>query len=294
MLAHIRATKTLVCAAEARPGIAHEDANNELHGLAVELCQAVAVAVLGPNGTVEVTTPDSAKEFSELAHQPPDLVFFSGGTFDEHHLTQSFIPGPTVFIDPVTVMVPEASKIMQPADLAGATICTMIGSTGQRAMEASLGVATPPIVRLTFREEVEMLDAYNVGRCDAMADDASTLAGYRLTTGINRMQSRLLAPPLALTPVLAATPAGDGAWASLAGWVLHDIISGAVPKSAWRSEADLATPALRPNWRAEVGAKLGTYADMRVRTMGDGSRLRLPVWPNAPWPEGLLLPATIE
>jgi general L-amino acid transport system substrate-binding protein len=294
MLEHVRATNTLVCAAETRPGFANEDAEGDLHGLAVELCHAVAVAVLGPAGKFEITSPDADIEFDELGHKPPDLAFFSAGLLADHHLISHFIPGPTVFIDPVTAMVPDASPVQQQADLAGKTICVMIGSTAQRALEARLGAASPPIVRLTFREEVEMLDAYNVGRCDAMADDASTLAGYRLTTGINRMQSRLLTPPLALTPVLAVTPSGDGAWAGLTGWLLHDIIADAAPKSAWRSEFDLSTGALRQGWRDDVHTAVGTYADMQARTMGNGSRFNLPVWPNAPWPDGLLVPGGVE
>jgi general L-amino acid transport system substrate-binding protein len=294
VLAHVRATNTLVCAAETRPGFANEDAEGDLHGLAVELCHAVAVAVLGPAGKFEITSPDADIEFDELGHKPPDLAFFSAGLLAEHHLIGHFVPGPAVFIDPVTAMVPNAALTTQTSDLAGKTICVMIGSTAQRALEARLGAVSPPIVRLTFREEVEMLDAYNVGRCDAMADDASTLAGYRLTTGINQMQSRLLTPPLALTPVFAATPSGDGEWAALIGWVLHDIIADAAPKSAWRSDLDLSTPALRPGWRDEMHQAAGTYADMRTRTMGDASRFKLPAWPNAPWPEGLLVPGGVE
>lgn len=289
VLAHLHDTGTVTCAAEQRPGLAAPDAQGRLAGLALELCRAVAVAVLGPEGKAVFQVAGSQEEFAAIAAKPPDLVFLSGAAVADGRLSAALIPGPVVFIDPLTLLVPEASPAHAPADLAGKTICLMIGSPEQRAVEDALGRLRPAILRMTFREEVEMLDAYNAGDCDAMAGAATTLAGYRLTMGVNRVASRLIDPPLALTPVMAATPAGDGAWASLAGWILRDLIADAQPTSAWRGSQTLAT--LRTGWLDDVHRRVGTYGEMRARSLGEASRYRLAVWPNAPWPQGLLLPS---
>jgi len=189
-LDHIRASNTLACAAETRPGFAEADDDGTIKGLAVDLCRAVAIAVLGPSGTVHMTLPDSDLEYADIAKGSADLVFLSPTATEEHGLEASLIPGPTVFIDPITAMVPANA----PDTLAGKTICLMIGTQAQRAVETRLSGLTPPITRLPFREDVEMLDAYNVGRCDAVVDDATRLADMRQQTGINHPGRRLGQP----------------------------------------------------------------------------------------------------
>lgn len=274
----IRASHSLSCAAEARPGFAEADEQGKITGLAVDLCRAVAIAVIGPDATVHVSVPEADNEFPPLAQGQADIAFLSRETIAEHGLAATLIPGPTVFIDPQTLMVPVQSPIHEAGDLGGRIVCLMIGTPAQRALEDGLGRMTPPVIRLGFREDVEMIDAYNVGRCDAVADDATRLGEMRGNGGINHLRSRIVLPPLALTPVLTTTPADDGAWASLTGWLVRDIITG----------TNTNHPGFRPQWHADITAALGTYAAMRERNLGDSSDLKLPVWPNAPWPDGLL------
>ena len=284
VLAHLRHTGVLTCAAVQRPGFATVNARGDIQGLAVDLCRAVAIAVAGPKASVRMTFPESDNEFAPLAHGTVDLAFLSAAVIGEHHLSGALIPGPVVFIDPIELMAPVSATAHRPEDLAGHTICLMIGSPAQRALEATLSTAMPPIARLAFREDVEMLDAYNVGRCDGVVADATYLAEMRLSGGINHLQSRVLLPPLALTAFATVTPAGDGAWASLVGWILNVLLAETAP----------APSRLRPQWRRDVRAALGSYADMRERNLGAGSPLRLPPWPNDAWPNGLLVPPAIN
>jgi general L-amino acid transport system substrate-binding protein len=288
-LDRIRQAGSLTCAAEARPGFAEEVAEGRITGLAVDLCRAIAIAVLGPSANARITLPDADGEFAAIGGGGADVVFASPEIIAEHHLDAELIPGPTVFVDPITLMVPESSSARAPTDLAGHIVCLMIGDPAQRAVESVLGSLAPPIARLTFREDVEMLDAYNVGRCEALAGDATALAQQRRSGGVNRLRSRILQPPLTVTPLLAATPVRDGAWAALVGWLLPALIADAAPPSAWRAPIAMSTPGVRPTWRDDIRAALGSYADMRERNLGAHSPLALPPWPNAPWPDGLLI-----
>ncbi len=294
ILAHIRQTGTLTCAAESRPGFAEADEQGQIHGLAVDLCRAVAIAVLGPTAAVRVTLPDADNEYAPLAKGAADIAFLSAPAMAQHGLIGPLIPGPTVFIDPIALMVPVKAAAHTPADLGGTIVCLMTGSRAQRALEAALGSATPPIGRLAFREDAEMQDTYNVGECGAVVGDATSLAEMRLSGGVNHLQSRLLSPPLALTPFVATTPTSDGAWAALVGWVVHGLVADSAPPSPWRPRTPLSPSGLRPHWQDEVHTALGTYNDMRERSLGSGSPLKLPAWPNAAWPNGLLVPPAAE
>ena len=105
--------------------------------------------------------------------------------------------------DPVSVLVPQASPIRDVGDLSGQVVCLMIGSAGQRALEAKFPAASPGPIRLGFREIIEMLDAYNVGRCAAMVAARSQLQAMQADGGINHLQSRLL--PTVLDNAMPAT-----------------------------------------------------------------------------------------
>jgi len=202
-LEKVQRTGVLLCAAEERPGFAGEQ------GLALDFCRAVARAVAGPNAKVAFALPESDADFAGLA----DVMFLSQDDIAEHGLASRIVVGPEVFRDPITLMVPETSAAKVPGDLAGHSICLMIGSPGQRALEDRLSSLRPAIMRQSFSEDIELLDAYNVGRCDAAVAETSTLAAMRETRGINGLRSRILAEPLAVTAILAAVPAGEAEWA---------------------------------------------------------------------------------
>jgi len=192
-----------------------------------------------------------------------------------------------VFYEPTTLLVARGSSVQRPQDLAGATICLMIGSAAQRAVERTFAGLGVPVTRLGFQEDVEMLDAYNVQKCQAMAGDATYLADLSRDRGVNGLQSRMLWPPLGLRPVIAATGIADARWTAMVDWVLDEVMLADAAASPWRADPpDLSGLGLRRSWRAEVAAAVGTYSVMLRRHGLD----TLAPAANALWPDGLLLP----
>ena len=287
------------CAAEERPGFASIE-DDRAAGLAIELCRALAMAVLGPAGRIEIRLLDSEVDYAGLKAGAFDIAFLTGGSVAEHALGGTLLPLTPVYVERYALLVPDDPRWQRLQDLDGQTVCFMIGTPAQRALERSLETGAPSIARLGFEEEVEMRDAYNAGRCRAVADAATTLADMRQDGGVNHLVSKILDVPLGIAPVMAMTGTGDGQWSAAAAWVLQGLIGSAAAGSGWQGTAtgldDASAPALglRPHWAVEIKAKLGTYADMVRRTSGQESDLRLAPGPNAPWPTGLLLPPTIE
>ncbi len=191
-------------------------------------------------------------------------------------------------------MVPADSPVQRLADMKGRVVCFMSAGVGQRVLEAALARQRIDVARLVFQEASEMLDAYNVGRCDAVADEATALAALSQDAGVRDLRSRLLSDPLALSRVIATTPTSDGRWTALAFRVLGAMQSFDAPASPWTAELTLpaASLGIRASWRDDLRTKLGSYGALYRRDLGDGSVLHLAVGPNAPWPEGLLLPPT--
>lgn len=300
VLDRVRAEGIVRCGAGERPGFAWAGADGRVAGLAADLCRAVAVAVLGPQGRVRFHLYGAARGYDAVRNGADDLFFLSGTEIVEEGLAPSVLQGPAVFIEALALMVPEASAARRLEDLAGASLCFMVGSGAQRALEAAAERQHVGFARLGFQESVEMLDAYDVRRCRAVAGEVTQLAAMRLDSGVNHLASRILPQPLALYPVLAATGTGDGQWAALVAWVMDALVLADAPRTAWRAPGADALPlpaealGLREHWRDEVTAALGTYGDMVRRNLGAGSVLKLPPGPNAPWPNGLLLPPYAE
>jgi len=293
----IRAEGILHCGAVARVGIAEAPPQGGAVGIAVDVCRALAVAVLGPRGRVAFSLYEAPHTFDKLRGGGDELGFLTGGEIAEQDLGASLLPGPTIAISPVAIMVPDASPVHRLADLSGQTVCVMIASAPQRALEAAAGALHLSIARLAFEEDVEMLDAYNVGRCGAVVGEAGTLAGMRQTPGVRRLTSRLLPETLAADPIIAVTRAADGAWAADVAWVFDALLLADVPGGIWQPAGKDALPVqrppgLRPGWQAEVAAAVGSYAAIVRRNLTE--RLGLAPGPNALWPAGLLLPPAVR
>jgi general L-amino acid transport system substrate-binding protein len=297
----IRAEGVLRCGAVERMGIADAppegSAAGGVVGIAVDVCRALAVAVLGPGGRVAFSLYDAPHSFDPLRNGADEVGFLTGGEIAEQNLGAGVVPGPTIAISPVAVMVPDASAVRRLGDLSGQTVCVMIGSAPQRALETAAGMLHLSIARLAFEEDVEMLDAYNVGRCRAVVGEAGYLAGMRQTPGVGGLASRLLPETLGADPIVAVTAVADGAWAADVAWVFDGLLLEDVPAGAWQSAGKDALPArrlpgLRLGWQPEVVAAVGSYGAIVRRNLTD--RLGLAPGPNALWPAGLLLPPAVR
>jgi ABC-type amino acid transport substrate-binding protein len=76
---------------------------------------------------------------------------------------------------------------------------------------------------LAFQEDVEMRDAYNAGRCEAVVAARSDLDGLNRSPGINHLHSRA-ALDLGRDPFYAATPVGDNEWSDLVAGLIAGLL----------------------------------------------------------------------
>jgi general L-amino acid transport system substrate-binding protein len=275
---------TLLCGAEPRPGFADADSEGRIVGLAVDLCRAVAMALRGPDAPVVFRLYDSDREFDQVRKGRDNLAFLTNESIRDHDLREALQPGPVVFQDPLGVMVSETSSVHSLSDLEGRTICFMIASPAQRALERFASDHNLHFARLAFQEDVEMVDAYNVQRCEAAVGESTYLATMRATPGVKHLASRLLPTPLALNDVVVATDIHEKVWSPLVFEIVRAIITG-------RDSPDLN---LRPGWRSQMLSALGDYQAMQQRNVVD--RLGLAPRLNVPWPkvERFAAPATIN
>ena len=280
----------------AEPGLAELDlstptGSRQWHGLNVELCRAIAIAVLGPAGRFEFHRYETGPELMTASSQGTDEVYFlTASEIIAQNLAGKLIPGPVVYYETDALMVKETSAARRLEDLVGAKICFVTGSGAQRGLESFFEAKQLKFFRLAFSEDGEMRDAYKAGLCDAIAAEGTALAKLRLQDFAK--EDRILLQPLAVFPVMACTATADGSWAAVVAWTIHTLIRADIREGSWRAGGAKALPidgvdlGLNEGWQRQLIDTLGTYGDIYRRTLGDRSVYGLPRGLNAPWLEG--------
>jgi general L-amino acid transport system substrate-binding protein len=292
-----------------------EDWNKtDLHGplvpLDLEICKAIAVAVLGSSGktATNVESPAFPSELdAEEALSKGVVDVLVGVTPDATSMWHWKIAfGPAVFYDGQGFLVREelAAKSLQ--DLAGHTVCVVEGTDNEKVLAARgkpPGVAWHPF---DFQEEGEMDDAVATRHCDAVSAYVSHLAALRGTYAAQLSHDTLLPDMLTLSPVAPAYRQGDAQWAMIVDWTVYALIQaeasgitranvGSLITSEdpvvqrllggdWATSRALGLPAR--DWAAQVIAQVGNYGEIYDRTIGMDGTLRLPRGINALWTSG--------
>jgi general L-amino acid transport system substrate-binding protein len=279
------------CGAAERPGVAYVNAINRWDGIAVDVCRAVATAVLGSPNKVAFSYYEMPSQFARIAAGADQLFFLSGTEIQLNDLGGKVLFGPTIFYETHRVMVPVGSKAQNLADLAGVPICTPSGSRAERSLSSYFQMHHLDLNPSPYTEDGEMLDAYAAKRCGAVADEATSLAQDMAA----KKQSRLLPETTAVFPIMAGTSTRDAQWAAIVAWTVDTLIAGERPETLWYAGGAGAMPVKAPelgldnHWQAQILAAVGDYGAIYDRHLGKQSGLNLPRGPNDNQANGGLL-----
>jgi general L-amino acid transport system substrate-binding protein len=281
VLDRIRAEGTLHCGATVRPGLAFPGPDGKLVGLEVDLCRAVATAVLGPSARVDFHAYLLPASYAPVAHGQDELSFLTQSEIIDADLTGGVLPGPPVFFESDAVLVPANAPARHVADLAGQTVCAEPGTGAERSIAPWFAARHLAMSYFPFQESDEELDAYYAGHCGAMVNEITNVAAIRQQAAGDGHPSRLLPEPLAAYPIMAVTGLGDPRWSALVGWIVPAVM---------RPQPDAATVAttfgLAPGWQSTMLQAVGDYDAIFRRNLGSDTKLDLPPGLNTLWSEG--------
>jgi len=282
----VRAAGVLHCGGAPRPGLAALAADGGMQGLEVDLCRAVAAAVLGDGARIEFHPYALGQDFERLRRSDDAVAFVTGSELLANSLLDAVVPGPAVFHQTNGVMVAASSPARHLSDLAGTMVCAEPGTAPERTLLAYFHSRSAAISYSGWQEEEEMLDAFEVGRCPAVAMETTALAAQRADAAARGHPVRILPEPLSATPVLAVSGLDDARWAAVVAWTLQTLMqpdpsAGALPIPG-------GGLGLAPGWQVRALAG-GGYAVMAARNLGASSPLQLPPALDASWRDGGLL-----
>jgi len=251
------------------PGFSNADASGNWTGIDVDVCRAVAAAVLGDAGKVKFT-PLSAKErFTALKSKEIDVL--SRNT--TWTLSRDGGIGLTFngvnFYDGQGFMVTKASGITSVNGLNGVSACVNIGTTTELNMRDffnSKGFKYEPFV---FEHADEFVAAYDSGRCDTYTTDKSGLAAQR--TKMKDPDAHIVLPEtISKEPLGPVVRQGDSVWEDIVRWSLNVMIE-AEEYGINSGNADASKTSENPQIKrlvgaeGELGASLGLDNDWSLR-----------------------------
>ena len=314
-MAMIKNRGKLICGVDGKlPGFSFVSSDGSHSGLDVDICRAVAAAVLADPTKVDYRDLNSSERFAALASGEVDLL--SRNT--TYTLSRDAAGGnglsfgPPTFYDGQGVMTLRSSGIRSLSDLAGKPICVESGTTTELNLADRMRQLNAPYTPLKFQTGDQTYAAYLGGRCIAVTSDRSQLAGKR--TSFPKPDDHILLPDvLSKEPLTPASVNADPAWADAIRWTVYALMQAEeLGISKATIDSKLKEARANPNQaelrrflgvEGDFGKQLGLPADFVVqviravgnygeifdRNVGPGSVLKLDRGLNRQWNNGGLI-----
>lgn len=289
-------------------GFAEVDAQGAWQGFDIEFCKALATAILGSPDKVQIIPVSWAQRFPAIQSGDIDVIIKVTGwtmTRDTELGLQFSRP---YFIGPFYVMSKTELGATGIADLEGGVFCVNAGTTIERVLTDYMetkGIAYEP---LAFEKGEELRAAFYAGRCDAIAGFGPFLSATRINAE-NPDDYEILGDVLALEPEGIVVRQGEDDFLDVINWMVSALLMAeeagvtqanvdemkANPPSASVERLLGVTPGvgerlgLSDDWAYNVIKTVGNYGEIYDRTVGDGSRYKLPRGLNNLWNNGGLL-----
>lgn len=223
-LDNVKARGSLRCGVHAGlAGFAFPDAAGAWRGIDVDVCRAVAAAVLGSAAKVTFIPLNAKDRFTALQSGEIDLLSrVTTWTLSRNTQTGVNFVGVN-FNDGQGFVIKAAAKITSASELDGATICVVQGTSTEKTLAdyfASRRLRYDPVA---FAETEAVTSAYLAGRCDALTSDRSQLAAIR--AGLNDPGAHVILPDvITKEPLGPGVRFGDDEWANVVRWSFNALL----------------------------------------------------------------------
>ncbi len=265
---------TLSCGTnETLVGFGFKDAAGDFVGMDVDICKAVAAAVLGDAEAVSFEALTAAARFEAVNSGQVDILS-RNTTFTQQRDTELGLDfGPTTYYDGQQIM--GSSDLFTAgstvADLDGATVCTNAGTTTELNITEAANAAGATITLNTFEDFNIVMENFEAGNCDAVTTDGSGLVARKFQAqeaGNADAENWVIFPevPISKEPLGPAWAQGDAIWGDVIRWTVYAlIIAEELGVTSENAEELRANP---PN--GEVGRLLGSEGDFAEKQTAMG------------------------
>ena len=273
----VRSRGHLICASNnGLPGFGYlnPDTGNTV-GFDIDLCRAVAAAVLGNPDAVEFRPTGAAERGSTMQSGEVDMMS-RNTTWTTSRNAQWGNFAPTMFYDGQGFIVPTALGVSYVLELDDATVCVQQGTTTELNLLDFVNQNNLHIHVSTFPDNTSANEAYLAGHCDALTADRSELVSTR--TGLQNPDAHVILPgTISEEPLGPVVPHGDEQWYDLITAVMSILIyaeafgitADSVPTAVTGNPSVDRLFGLEGNYGQETMGLSGTAAQRVIRAVGN-------------------------
>ena len=307
----IKARGQVVCGVNTGlAGFAAADSSGKWSGLDVDVCRAVAAAVLSDPEKVKYVPLSAPQRFTALQSGEID-VLARNTTFTATRDASLGLSATVVnYYDGQGFMVTVKSKIKSAKQLKGQTVCVQSGTTTEKNL-ADYSKANALGIKPVVFEKLEAANAaYFSGRCVAYTTDASGLASIRSKEAKDPAEHAILADLISKEPLGPMVRRGDDEWFAIVKWVMYGLLEaeeyGVTQANVDALKNTSTDPVVQrmlgggnedtgkllgldKEWLARAIKATGNYGESFDRNVGPKSAVNLPRGLNNLWNKGGLM-----
>jgi general L-amino acid transport system substrate-binding protein len=284
------------------PGFAFPDFRGNWRGFDVDVCRAVAAAVLGDASKVRFTPIGGPDRFGALQRGEIDLLSRNTSWSYSRDAGLGLDFAATTYFDGQGFLAPKALGLTSAEELSGARICVQAGTASQDNLAdffRARGLSYKPVV---VASEAEARRLYENDGCDVFTADISALAGSRSV--LNNPGAHVILPDvISKEPLGPVVRQNDPVWADIVRWTVYATILGEelglTSKTVVQARETASDPqtrrllgvdgnygallGLKRDWAFQVIRQVGAYHEIFRRNVGGDSALKLDRGLNALW-----------
>jgi len=287
------------------PGFSNSNDKGAWTGLDVDVCRAVAAAVLGDAGKVKYSPLTAKERFTAL--QSGEIDMLSRNTTwtltRDSNLGLNFAG--VNYYDGQGFMVSKGLGVGSAKELDGAAVCIQAGTTTELNLADYFRTSGMKYTPVTFDTSDQTVKAFESGRCDVLSSDQSQL--YSLRIKLAKPGNAIVLPEvISKEPLGPVVRQGDDEWFKVVRWSLSAMLNaeelGVSSGNVDEMKAKSTNPGIRrllglegikgqglkldDAWAYNIIKQVGNYSEAFERNVGKDSPLKISRGLNALWSDG--------
>ncbi|WP_242464248.1 amino acid ABC transporter substrate-binding protein [Thiococcus pfennigii] len=286
------------------PGFSNADEKGSWTGLDVDLCRAVAAAVLGGADKVRFT-PLTAKERLTAVQSGEVDLLARNTTWTMTRDTSLGVHFAGInYYDGQGFLVSKDLGVKSARELDGAAVCILAGTTTELNLAdyfRTHGMTYEPVV---FDTADQTARGFESERCDVLTSDQSQLYAQRLKLAAPD-KAVVLPEIISKEPLGPVVRQGDDRWLNIVRWTLFALIEAeelGVTSGNVDAMRESRNPAIRrllglegikgsglgldEGWAYRAIEEVGNYGEIFARNVGEASPLKIERGLNRLWTDG--------
>lgn len=286
------------------PGFSAPDDKGNWAGLDVDVCRAIAAAVLNDPTKVRFVPLSAKDRFTALQSGEIDVLSRNSTWTLSRDTSLGLNYTGVTYYDGQGFLVRKSLKVNSALELNSASVCVQTGTTNEQNLADYFKGNNMKYEVIAFSTADETVKAYESGRCDVFTADVSQLYSERL---------KLTAPDdhAVLPDVISKEPLGpvvrhgDDQWFDIVKWTLFAMINAeelAITQKNVEEMSKSDKPELRrvfgadgslgeqlgltKDWVKRIVKAVGNYGESFDRNVGAGSKLGIARGLNKLWNQG--------